>query len=135
VKDARAGRIALDGRPQIEGGDSDQGRIVAIGLFGKTARDGPLAAVSAKRDRDQLRQRAGKIALIDDGRVHPRRQGWFRGCDRDSLALQRIPERVAFRKSSQAHDDLRRLSAIGSLLIGASYPIVARICTRRRRPL
>ena len=96
VKRTGARGIAVKRRPQIEGRDLDQGRMVAIGPFGHSPGGGLLVAAAADRRSNQLRQRAGKIVLTDDRLVHPRGQSRFGGCDRKRLALDRMPERNVF---------------------------------------
>src|SRR5882724_1343159 len=81
---------------QIEGRDLDQRGIVAIGPFGNSPGYGLLVAAATDRHSDQLCQRAGKIALINDRLVHPRGQSRFSSSDRDRLTVDRIPERSAF---------------------------------------
>src|SRR5271156_4066426 len=96
VKRAGTCWITVKWRPQIEGRDLDQRGIVAIGPFGNSPGYGLLVAAATDRHSDQLCQRAGKIALIDDRLMHPRGQSRFSGSDRDRLTVDRIPERSAF---------------------------------------
>ena len=71
VKRTGTCRITVERCPQIARRDLDQSGIVAIGPFRKPPGCGFLLAAAADRHGDQLRQRAGKIAMIDDRLVHP----------------------------------------------------------------
>src|SRR5215218_5111298 len=96
VKSAGTRRIALKWRPQVEGRDLDQRGFVAIGPFDELPDYGLLVTAAPDRGGDQLRQRAGKTALVDDGLVHPRGQDRISARHRDRLTADCFPKRVAF---------------------------------------
>ncbi len=101
-----AGGITLQRRREVALRDCDQGGRAAVGLRRKPADHGPVVAAATERDRDQVRQDAAKVVMVENGFMHPGCERRLGHRDGARLAADRGPQRGVFSRFRQRHHGL-----------------------------